>query len=48
VVVTSESNRFSSPMENILHWERGRSWVPGDIPNTSGVKRKHEQKNFLF
>jgi len=38
VVVASQWNRFSSPMGIILREGPGRSWVPSNIPNTSGVE----------
>jgi len=43
-VVVSQSKQLSSPMESILHWEKGRSWAQSDTSNLSGVERKHEQK----
>jgi len=45
-VVASQSSRLSSPTGNILREGPGRSWVPSDTPNPSGVERKCEQNKF--
>ena len=45
-VVASQLNRFFSPAGNILGEEPGRSWVPSDAPNLSGVKQELQQSKF--
>jgi len=48
VVVPTQSKQLSSPMESILHCERGRSWALSDTPNLSEVERKHEQNKICL